>query len=144
MSKPKTQKTKASVEEFLKSVANERKRKDSLAILELMREVTGEKPAMWGTSIIGFGTYHYKYASGREGEWPLVGFSPRKQNLALYIMSGFDQYESLLEDLGKYKIGKSCLYINKLDDVDRKTLRELIRQSVVHMKVQSEVFDDQN
>ncbi len=88
---------------------------------------------MWGTSIVGFGSYHYKYASGRENEWFLVGFSPRKQNLTLYIMSGFDDYESLLADLGKYKTGKSCLYINKLEDVDLPTLRELVKKSVTHM-----------
>jgi hypothetical protein len=133
MTQPKTQKTDVSVEEFLNSVTNEKKREDSFAILDLMREVTGEEPSMWGTSIIGFGTYRYKYASGREGEWPLTGFSPRKQNLTLYITSGFDDYDSLLDDLGKYKTGKSCLYINKLEDVDLETLRELIKQSVEHM-----------
>ena len=129
----KTQKNNASVEEFLDSVSGERKRQDSYAILELMRDVTREEPAMWGTSIVGFGNYHYKYASGRDGDWFLVGFSPRKQNLTLYIMSGFDEYESLLADLGKYKTGKSCLYINKLDDVDLSTLRELVVKSVTHM-----------
>ncbi len=133
MAQLKTQKNDASVEEFLDSVANERKRQDSYAILELMQDVTGEEPAMWGTSIVGFGSYHYKYASGRENEWFLVGFSPRKQNLTLYIMSGFDDYESLLADLGKYKTGKSCLYINKLEDVDLPTLRELVKKSVTHM-----------
>lgn len=133
MAQLKTQKNDAGVEEFLDGVANERKRQDSYAILELMQDVTGEEPAMWGTSIIGFGSYHYKYASGRENDWFLVGFSPRKQNLTLYIMSGFDEYESLLADLGKYKTGKSCLYINKLVDVDLSTLRELIEKSVAHM-----------
>lgn len=133
MAELKTQKNNASVEEFLDSVANEKKRQDSYAILELMKDVTGEEPAMWGTSIVGFGSYHYQYASGREGDWFLVGFSPRKQNLTLYIMSGFDEYESLLEDLGKHKTGKSCLYINKLEDVDRSTLRELVEKSVAHM-----------
>lgn len=133
MAQLKTQKNDASVEEFLDSVANERKRQDSYAILELMQDVTGEEPAMWGTSIVGFGSYHYKYASGRENEWFLVGFSPRKQNLTLYIMSGFDDYESLLADLGKHKTGKSCLYINKLEDVDQSTLRELVEKSVTHM-----------
>jgi hypothetical protein len=133
MATPKTQKTDAGVTEFLESVPNERKREDSFAILELMQEVTGEEPVMWGTSIVGFGSYRYKYASGREGEWPLVGFSPRKQNLTLYIMSGFDAYDSLLAVLGEYKTGKACLYINKLDDVDEGTLRELVKQSVDHM-----------
>jgi hypothetical protein len=134
MSGPKTQKTGASVEDFLNTVDQERKRADSFAILELMREVTGEEPAMWGTSIVGFGTYRYKYASGREAEWFLTGFAPRKRNLTLYIMSGFDAYESLLANLGKYRTGKSCLYINKLDDIDTDTLRELVRQSVEHMR----------
>jgi hypothetical protein len=133
MAQLKTQKNDASVEEFLDSVANERKRQDSYAILELMQDVTGEEPAMWGTSIVGFGSYHYKYASGRENDWFLVGFSPRKQNLTLYIMSGFDEYESLLANLGKHKTGKSCLYINKLEDVDQSTLRELVEKSVTHM-----------
>jgi hypothetical protein len=98
-----------------------------------MGQVTGFEPAMWGDSIVGFGSYRYKYASGREGEWPLVGFSPRKQNLTLYIMSGFTRYDSLVENLGKYKSGKSCLYIKKLEDVDRVSLEELIRQSVAYM-----------
>ena len=134
MSQLKTQKNDASVEDFLNSVTNEKKRVDSFAILELMREVTGEEPSMWGTSIIGFGAYKYRYASGREGEWPVVGFSPRKQNLTLYIMSGFDEYNALLSDLGKHKTGKACLYINKLEDVDQDVLRELIQQSVRHME----------
>jgi hypothetical protein len=134
MAELKTQKTDASVEDFLNAVEDERKRKDSFVILDLMREVTGEEPAMWGPSIIGFGSYHYKYASGREGEWFLVGFAPRKRNLTLYIMSGFDNYDALLADLGKYKTGKSCLYVNKLEDIDLDTLRELVKQSVTHMK----------
>ena len=129
----KTQRTDASVEEYLNSVEDEGKRKDSFAILDLMREVTGEEPAMWGPSIIGFGSYHYKYASGREAEWFLTGFAPRKRNLTLYIMSGFDNHDSLLTDLGKHKTGKSCLYVNKLEDIDLDTLRELVKQSVTHM-----------
>jgi hypothetical protein len=134
MAELKTQKTDASVEDFLNTVDDERKREDSFAILDLMREVTGEDAAMWGPSIIGFGSYRYKYASGREAEWFLTGFSPRKRNLTLYIMSGFDNRDALLADLGKYKTGKSCLYVNKLDEVDLDTLRELVRQSVAHMK----------
>jgi hypothetical protein len=133
MTKLKTQRTDANVSDFLANVPDEKKREDSFAILKLMSEVTGEEPAMWGTSIVGFGSYRYKYASGQEGEWPLVGFSPRKHNLTLYIMSGFDEYDSLLSDLGKFKTGKSCLYINKLDDVDRETLRKLVRRSAAHM-----------
>ena len=133
MAELKTKPTDASVEAFLNSVEPEKKRQDSFAILQLMREVTGEEPQMWGSSIIGFGSYHYKYASGREADWMLVGFAPRKQALTLYIMSGFEGYDELMANLGKHKTGKSCLYINKLDDVDQDTLRELVRQSVEHM-----------
>lgn len=133
MSEPKTQKNDASVIDFINGVEDDRKRQDSLAILELMKEITGEEPAMWGTSIVGFGAYHYTYASGRQGDWPLVGFSPRKRNLTLYIMAGFDEYDALLAKLGKYTTGKSCLYINKLADVDLSVLRELIQRSVAHM-----------
>jgi len=133
VAKLKTRKNDASVEDFLEGVPNEKKREDSFAILEIMREVTGEEPAMWGTSIVGFGSYRYRYASGAEGEWPLVGFSPRRQNLTLYIMSGFDDYDDLLANLGMYKTGKACLYINKLEDVDLATLRELVRQSAGHV-----------
>ena len=133
MADNKTTKNEASVEDFLNAVENDSKRADSFAILELMREVTGEEPAMWGPSIIGFGGYQYKYASGREGDFFLVGFSPRKRNLTLYIMGGFESYDVLLADLGKFKTGKSCLYINKLADVDLPTLRELIAQSVKHV-----------
>ncbi len=134
MAELKTQRTGASVEEFLNSVEHEGKRADSFALLELMREVTGEEPAMWGPSIVGFGSYHYKYASGREGEWMWVGFSPRKRDLTLYIMDGFDGYESLLKGLGKHRTGKSCLYINKLADVDLPTLQELITRSVTQVR----------
>jgi len=134
MAELKTKKTAASVKDFLNSVPDERKRKDSFAILKLMQAVTGAKPAMWGPSIVGFGSYHYKYASGREADWPLAGFSPRKQNLTLYIMAGFDGYGELLGKLGKYKTGKACLYINKLEDVDLPTLRELVRRSVEHVQ----------
>jgi hypothetical protein len=134
MSELKTKKTDASVEEFLNSVEHDKRRADGFALLELMQKVTGEPPAMWGQSIVGFGSYRYQYASGREGEWFLVGFSPRKRNLTLYIMSGFDEYEPLLRKLGKYRTGKGCLYINKLDDVDVQILGELIRQSLAHMR----------
>ena len=129
----KTKKTKASVEEFLNGVEHEGKRQDSFTILEMMRDVTGLEPVMWGPSIVGFGSYHYKYASGREGDMPVTGFYPRKQSLTLYIMPGFDAYESLLDKLGKHKLGKSCLYINKLADVDLDVLRELVTESVAAM-----------
>ena len=134
MAELKTKKTDVSVWEFLDAVEHSTRRADSLVILEMMREITGQEPVMWGSSIVGFDTYHYRYASGQEGEWPVVGFSPRKRSLTLYIMSGFDQYETLLSRLGKYKTGKSCLYINKLADVDQETLRELVRQSVEYVR----------
>jgi hypothetical protein len=133
MAEPKTKPTDRSVEDFLNSISNEKKRQDSFTILKLLEEATGEEPQMWGDSIIGFGRYKYKYASGREGEWFLTGFSPRVQNLTLYIMSGFDHYDVLLDQLGKYKTGKSCLYINKIEDIDLKTLKDLVKQSVEHM-----------
>jgi hypothetical protein len=126
----KTQKNDASVEAFLESVDPEKRREDSKVILKMMREVTGDEPSMWGASIIGFGSYRYKYADGRENAWFQTGFSPRKQNLTLYIMPGFDRYKDLLARLGKYKTGKSCLYINKLEDVDFDVLRELVKESV--------------
>jgi hypothetical protein len=129
----KTRPNDQSVSDFLDAVEDEKKRQDSFTILELMKDVTGADPVMWGDSIIGFGSYHYKYASGREADWMLTGFSPRKQSLTLYIMSGFDQYEQLLDELGKYKTGKSCLYIKKIEDVDLNILRELIKQSVEHV-----------
>lgn len=133
MAELKTQPNEKDVIEYLNSIENEKKRQDSLAIMALMQRVTGEKPVMWGDSIIGFGSYHYKYASGREGDWFLTGFAPRKQNLTLYIMSGFELYDELLGKLGKYKTGKSCLYINKLEDVDQDVLLELVKQSAEHV-----------
>ena len=130
MAELKTKQTKASVEKFLNSVKDEKKREDSFKILELMKKITKEEPKMWGPSIIGFGNYHYKYASGREGDWFLTGFSPRKQNLTLYIMSYLEKHKDLLKKLGKHKTGKGCLYINKLVDVDMNVLKELITASV--------------
>ncbi len=138
MAELKTQRNNQSVDAFLDGIDDERKRHDSREILALMQRVTGEKPVMWGDSIIGFGSYRYKYASGRQAEWFLTGFSPRKQNLTLYIMSGFEDYEKLLDKLGKYKTGKSCLYINKMDDVDQGVLEKLVQASVVHMKERNE------
>jgi hypothetical protein len=134
MAELKTQPSKKSPVEYLKTVENQKKQADSFAILELMSDITGVEPVMWGDSIIGFGTYHYKYASGREGEWFLTGFAPRKQSLTLYIMSGFSEYKLLLSKLGKYKTGKSCLYINKLEDIDIEVLRDLVERSVEHME----------
>lgn len=133
MAELKTRPTDDDVAAFINNIADEQKRQDSQAILALMQDVTGAEPQMWGDSIVGFGSYHYKYASGREGDWFLTGFAPRKQNLTLYIMAGFEQYDTLLARLGKHKTGKSCLYLKRLADVDPNTLRELIRQSVAHM-----------
>ncbi|MFQ5945063.1 MAG: DUF1801 domain-containing protein [Candidatus Methylomirabilales bacterium] len=133
MGEPKTRVTNESVSEFLDGVTDEGQRKDSYALLELMEKATKSPPKMWGTSIVGFGSYHYKYASGREGDWPLTGFSPRKRNLTLYIMDGFDGYEALLTKLGKHTTGKACLYIKTLDDIHLPTLRKIVRQSVKHV-----------
>jgi hypothetical protein len=134
MSEPKTTKNDRDVATFLAEIDDDQKRQDCQVIAALMQEATGNPPAMWGESIVGFGAYHYKYASGHEGDAPLVAFSPRKQNLTLYIVSGFDQYQPLLARLGKHKTGKACLYIKRLADVDLSTLHELIKLSVDHMR----------
>jgi len=133
MAELKTKRNKGDVKAFLNSVPDEKKRQDSFEVLGLMKKVTGMHPELWGDSIVGFGSYHYKYASGREGDWFMTGFSPRKQNLTLYIMPGFEQYDQLLGKLGKHSIGKSCLYIKKLEDVDTDVLKELVKRSVEHM-----------
>lgn len=130
----KTKVNDASVTKFINSVDDEQKRNDSFEILKLMKQITKEEPKMWGSSIVGFGSYHYKGKSGREGEWMLTGFSPRKQNLTLYLMGGFDAQAALLEKLGKFTTGSGCLYIKRLDDVDKKVLKELVQASVKRMK----------
>lgn len=131
----KTQKTAQPPEEFLSTIEPEKKQQDAFTLLKLFRQVTGEKPAMWGTSIVGFGMYHYKSErSTQEGDWPLVGFSLRKQNLTLYIMHGNEDSADLLEKLGKHKRGGGCLYINKLSDVDQTILTTLIEKSYRFMK----------
>ena len=129
----KTKVNKANVEKFLNTIKDEKKREDSFTVLELMKQVTKTEPRMWGSSIVGFGSYHYKYASGREGDWFLTGFSPRKKNLTLYIMAGFGEYDDFLKKLGKHSTGKACLYVKSLDDVHIPTLRKLVQQSVRHM-----------
>ena len=134
MSSPKTQLNDASVEDFLNRIEDPSKRKDSFLFLNLFKKVTGMKPAMWGDSIIGFGSYHYVYASGREGDWMLVGFSPRKQKFSLYMMSGFDKFDELLKNLGKHKTSKACLYVNKWEDINPLVLEELILQSIAYTK----------
>lgn len=125
MGELKTKKNKASVAAFIKSIPNEQMRKDANILLKMFSEITGEKPVMWGTSIIGYGDYHYKYASGREGDWMLVGFSPRKANLSLYIHPG-NVDPKLLKQLGPNTPSMGCLYIKRLSDVDQKVLREVI------------------
>lgn len=129
----KTQRNADDVLEFLESVSHPKRREDGLAVLALMKTITGLKPEMWGNSIVGFGSYHYRYDSGREGDWFITGFSPRKQSLTLYIMAGFDRYDELMANLGKYKKGRSCLYINKLEDVNLAVLSDLIQASVDYM-----------
>ena len=130
MAENKTKETNASVAAFLDTIADTTRRNECLTILELMKSITGQEPKMWGSSMIGFGTYHYRYESGREGEYFLTGFSPRKQNLTLYLMTGFEALGPYLEKLGKHKTGKSCLYIDTLADVDMGVLRQMIERSV--------------
>lgn len=136
MSELKTKANDASVEAFIDSIENQTKKQDSLDLLEMFSKVTGETPKMWGSSIIGFGQYHYKSErSSQEGDWPLIAFSPRKQNLSLYLtITGYDTYTALLDKLGKHKKGKGCLYINKLADVDRGVLEKLIDKTYVESK----------
>lgn len=133
MADNKTTQTDASVTDFIESVDDQRKRDDSYELIDLMRMITGKEPRLWGSSLIGFGQYHYRYESGREGDFFLTGFSPRKAALSVYIIPGFKRYKELLERLGPHKTGKSCLYIKKLDSVDRGVLEEIIRDSVRHM-----------
>jgi hypothetical protein len=134
MAEAKTKPTKQSVQSFIKSLPNSQTREDCLTIAKLMEEATGSKPMMWGSSIVGFGTYRYKYAGGREADWPLIGFSPRKQSLTLYVMSGPDSHTALLKKLGKHSVAKYCLYIKRLSDVDLPTLKKLIQASVKRRK----------
>jgi hypothetical protein len=124
----KTKKNAASVEGFLNTIKDKQKRDDSFSVLEIMAKVTGEKPAMWGPSIIGFGNVHLKYPSGRELDWMKIGFSPRKQNLTLYVLCHSKEQNELLKKLGKHKTGQSCLYINKLADVDTQVLKKIIEK----------------
>lgn len=129
----KTQPSKSSVASFINNISDENKRKDCKTLLKLMSELSQEKPILWGESMIGFGTYHYKYDSGREGDFFRLGFSPRKSNLTIYLMPGYHNFEKELKALGKHKIGKSCLYINKLTDIDIKILTKMIKQSLKEM-----------
>lgn len=133
MAELKTKLNNASVIKFLNGIKDEQTREDCFTIMALMQRITKAEPKMWGTSIVGFGTYHYKSESGREGDWFLTGFSPRKQNLTLYIMAGFAQHEALMQKLGKYKTGKSCLYIKGLADISLPMLKKLLQESVKYM-----------
>ena len=128
----KTKVTNADVDKFINSFANtDQKRKDSFELIDLMRDLTGFEPKMWGPSIIGFGSFHYKSDRSRqEGDWPLVGFSPRKAAISLYVYSGNPEHEYLLENLGKFKMGKACIYIKKLSDIDQNELKKLMRESI--------------
>ncbi len=130
----KTQPTSQSVSDFLSTVEDKKMRSECRVVAKMMREATGKRARMWGTSIVGFGSYDYKYASGHEGSWPIVGFSPRSKNLSIYIMPGFSKFDKLMGQLGNYKTGKSCLYVKTLDDVDQKKLKALIDGSVKLMK----------
>ncbi|HJS22845.1 MAG TPA: DUF1801 domain-containing protein [Pyrinomonadaceae bacterium] len=133
MAEPKTKPTQASVKEFLNQVSDKERREDCFAVAKIMEEITGEKPKMWGPSIVGFGTYHYKYASGREGDWPVAAFSPRKKDLTVYLMPGFDNRTELMQKLGKHSTGKSCLYIKRLSDIHLPTLKKLIKVSLKYL-----------
>lgn len=133
MSANKTKPGDGDVQAFLDGVENEKRRTDALEVFALMKRITGEEPRLWGPSIVGFGEHRYKYESGREGDWFVAGFSPRKQALTLYIMSGFSRHDELMARLGKYTTGKSCLYIKKLEDVDLDVLEELVKRSADHV-----------
>lgn len=139
MTELKTKPSDLSVEDFLNSIEPKKKREYSFLLLDMFRKWTKLDPVMWGDSIVGFGSYHYVYATKREGDWLLTGFSPRKQSLTIYIMSGFENFEEILSRLGKYKLGKSCLYINKMEDIDISVLEELVKASIEVMKKTYEV-----
>ena len=134
MAENKTKPTRASVTAFINAIEDPQKRADARKVAAMLRKATGKRAQMWGSSIVGYGTYHYKYASGREGDFMMAGFSPRKQALTVYIMAGFSNYDALLKKLGEYKTGKSCLYIRRLSDVDEDVLQKLIDESVKYMR----------
>lgn len=134
MAELKTKKNDDDVLAFINGLENEQRKSDCKELLKLFSEITDEQPKMWGSSMIGFGSYHYKYESGREGDWFLTGFAPRKNNLSIYITSGFKEYQDLMKELGKYKTGSSCLYVNKLSDIDTSKLKILVERSVKFMK----------
>jgi hypothetical protein len=134
MAEAKTKPINESVKDFLNKISDEERRADCFRVAKIMEEITGEKPKMWGPSIIGFGSYRYKYASGREGDWPITGFSPRKKDLTVYLMMGFAKHGELMEKLGKHSSAQSCLYIKRLSDIHIPTLKKLIKLSVKDLK----------
>ncbi|MCB9834258.1 MAG: DUF1801 domain-containing protein [Planctomycetes bacterium] len=134
MAELKTKMTDASVAAYMAAISDEKRRADCETVLALMRSVTRDEPKMWGTAIVGFGRYFYRYASGQEGYWMLTAFANRAQAITLYIMAGFDRYADLMARLGKYKTGKSCLYVRRLEDIDLKVLKELVTESVRFLK----------
>ncbi len=135
MAKNKTEATDKNVEDFIVSFTdNEQKRADSFQLLQLMEEISGHPPKMWGPSIIGFGTYHYQYKSGHEGDAPLIGFSPRKAALSLYVFTGLENHRHLLENLGKFTMGKACIYVKKLEDINQVQLRKLMTETIRYLK----------
>src|SRR5688572_22699031 len=135
MAELKTKPTQASVKEFLNQIPDKERRDDCFAVAKMMEEITGDKPKMWGPSIVGFGTYRYKYESGREGDWPIAAFSPRKKDLTVYIMVGFfEQHPELMKQLGKHSTGKSCLYIKRLSDIHIPTLKKMIKTSIKQLQ----------
>lgn len=135
MAKNKTAETDASVTDFILSFADtDQKKKDSFELIVLMKEITGHEPRMWGSGIVGFGSYHYVYESGHEGDAPLIGFSPRKAAISLYVFTGLKEHEHLLKNLGKFKMGKACIYAKKLSDIDRDVLKELMSETILYLK----------
>ena len=140
MAENKTRATIASVTEFINAIEDRQKRADARKVAAIMRRVTGKRAKMWGSSIVGYGTYHYKYESGREGDCMITGFSPRRQALTVYILAGFRRFDTLMGKLGKYKTGKSCLYIKSLDHVNEKVLEQLIDGSVKYMRKNYETW----
>lgn len=130
MAKVKTQFTADNVYAYIDDLDNDQKKKDSLALIELMEEATGEPAKMFGPSIIGFGQYHYKYATGHQGDAPLLGFSPRKAAISLYVFTGCEEHKHLLEGFGKFKMGKACIYIKKLDDINLDDLKNIMQESI--------------
>ena len=133
----KTKPSDQSVRKFLDGVADQKRRQECFAVLELMKQVTKQEPKMWGSSMVGFGSYHYKYASGREGDWFLTGFSPRKRDLTIYLMCGFSEHKALMQQLGRFKTGVSCLYVKSIQDIDLRVLKKLVKASVDQLRKQA-------